>query len=740
MNGMKNWRDSRRWRTERRPPSLGRVNDSDQVNTPSPRRAAWPTGSSELAALVRHHDWSATPLGPIEQWPQSLRSVVQLVLESPLAMIVLWGDELIQIYNDGYRIVMAAKHPTGLGQPTRQCWPEVWRFNAPIYEAVFRGERRSFTDQRLRIERNGVPEDAWFDLTFSPVRDESSAIAGLLVTVVETTTKVLAQVRQSFRLNLERRLRPLRDSAAILSAASEELGRHLGANQVAYADIDEAGDLASVEREWNDGSLPSVAGRHRLQAFGTAFMEQLKRGETIVVSDVRADGRISSDETLAAFGRRSVGAFLDVPLVKNGRLVAILAVRHGIPRTWLAADVGLAEDVAESTWATVERARAEEALRAADARKDEFLAVLGHELRNPLGPLSTGLELLHTSDQRELVSTVSAMMQRQLSHLVRLVDDLLDLSRISRGTISLQRASLDLNGVVDEAVEFSKPQIAERGHELLVHHSEAPLRVDGDFQRLTQVLVNLVTNAAKYMEPGGRIWLSIAARDGEGIVRVRDAGYGIPPERLESVFDMFSQIPEHRAKIGGGGLGIGLALCRKIAALHGGALDASSEGFGRGSEFVLRLPLGTSAKEPEPAPRPAPPASPARRVLVVDDNVDAARALCMLLEVRGHDARLAYSAESALETAQRHMPDVVLLDIGLPGMDGYEVARRIRALPNGDDVLLVAVTGWGQEEDRLRSRQAGFDEHLTKPVDSEQLLMLIGRGRKKGSEPFSARY
>lgn len=605
-----------------------------------------------------------------------------------------------------------------------------WRFNAPIYEAVFRGESRSFTDQRLRIERNGIPEDAWFDLTFSPVRDESSAIAGVLVTVVETTTKVLAQERQGFRLNLERRLRPLRDSAAILSAASEELGRHLDANQVAYADIDETGDFANIERDWNDGSMPSIAGRHRLHAFGTAFIEELKRGETIVVSDVRADPRICSAETLAEFGRRSVGAFLDVPLVKNRRLVAVLAVHQRVPRTWLAADVGLAEDVAESTWATVERARAEEALRAADARKDEFLAVLGHELRNPLGPLSTGLELLQTSgDQRELVSTVSGMMQRQLSHLVRLVDDLLDLSRISRGTISLRRASLDLNGVAEEAVEFSKPQIAERRHELLVHLSEAPLPINGDFQRLTQVVVNLVTNAARYMAPGGRIWLSVEARGGEAIVRVRDAGYGIPPERLESVFDMFSQIPEHRARIGGGGLGIGLALCRKIAALHGGALDASSEGLDRGSEFVLRLPLGTSAKESEPAPQAASPVSPARRVLVVDDNVDAARALCMMLEVRGHDARVAHSADSALEAVQRHMPDAVLLDIGLPGMDGYEVARRIRALPNGDTVLLVAVTGWGQEEDRLRSRQAGFDEHLTKPVDSEQLLMLIGRGR-----------
>jgi len=375
-----------------------------------------------------------------------------------------------------------------------------------------------------------------------------------------------------------------------------------------------------------------------------------------------------------------------------------------------------------------ERKRAEEALRDADRRKDEFLAVLGHELRNPLAPLRSGVELLELArDRPELLEGIRVMMARQLGHLVHLVDDLLDLSRITRGDIQLQQATLDLHTVVTAAVELAKPFIVERGHRLTVDAPADTVHVFGDFERLTQVISNLLSNAAKYTSPGGAIALRVQSSDGNALVRVRDTGFGIPVERLDDIFEMFTQVPEHRAHMGGGGLGIGLALSRRLAELHGGTLEAASNGLGSGSEFTLRLPLAEVAtQEPAQTARAAGPRPSSRRVLVVDDNVDAADSLRLVLDLQGHETEVAYDPLSALTAVERFGPDCVLLDIGLPGIDGYETARRIRALPGGDRTRLIAVTGWGQQEDKQRASAAGFDAHLTKPVDFSAVAELLG--------------
>jgi PAS domain S-box-containing protein len=374
-----------------------------------------------------------------------------------------------------------------------------------------------------------------------------------------------------------------------------------------------------------------------------------------------------------------------------------------------------------------ERKRTEEALREADRRKDEFLAVLGHELRNPLAPLRSGVELLERAkDKPELIEGVRVMMQRQLGHLVHLVDDLLDLSRITRGQVQLQQTLVDLRTIVAAAAELTRPLIVERAHELTVHTPEEPIHALGDFERLTQIVGNLLSNAAKYTPPGGSIEVRARRGDGQASVTVRDTGFGIPPERLESVFEMFTQVPEHRAHIGGGGLGIGLALSRRLAALHGGTLEAASEGLGKGSEFSLRLPLAEAPAVHPPTPASAARGAPqARRVLVVDDNADAADMLRLVLDLQGHTTEVAYDPLSALRTVEQFGPDCVLLDIGLPGIDGYETARRIRALPGGERLQLIAVTGWGQHEDKERARAAGFDAHLTKPVDSAAVEALL---------------
>jgi PAS domain S-box-containing protein len=376
--------------------------------------------------------------------------------------------------------------------------------------------------------------------------------------------------------------------------------------------------------------------------------------------------------------------------------------------------------------------RVEEALKEADRRKDEFLAMLAHELRNPLAPVSNALQILKLPGvDPAAAERARGMMERQVEHLVRLVDDLLDLSRIMRGKIELRRGPVELSAVVARAVETAQPVVEAEGHRLAVALPAAPLWLDGDLVRLAQVVGNLINNAAKYTERGGKIRVTAAREGNEAVLRVRDTGIGIAPDLLPRIFDMFVQA-ERRTRDARGGLGIGLTLVRRLVEMHGGSVVAHSEGPGTGSEFVVRLPL-----LPRPAGGQTVPqavgrrdgAAPApRRILVVDDSADAADSLAMMLRLDGHDVRVAHDGPRSLELAAADPPDVALLDIGMPGMDGYELARRFRADPALRDVLLVAVTGWGQEEDRRRTKEAGFDHHLVKPVETGVLETLLAAG------------
>jgi signal transduction histidine kinase len=366
-------------------------------------------------------------------------------------------------------------------------------------------------------------------------------------------------------------------------------------------------------------------------------------------------------------------------------------------------------------------------LREADHRKDEFLAMLAHELRNPLAPLSNALHIVRQRgpERRAVVRQAWDLMDRQVAHLVRLVDDLLDVSRITRGKVELRKQAVDLAEAATRAVESARPLIDARRHRLIYEGPAAPVRVQADPVRLTQVIGNLLNNAAKYTDEGGRISLTIGREQADAVVRVRDTGVGISAEMLHRVFDLFTQADRtlDRAQ---GGLGIGLTLVRSLVELHGGSVQALSGGLGAGSEFVVRLPALTAEEESggPASPEMAAPVTP-RRVLVVDDNVDNAESLALLLRLGGHEARTAQTGPGAIAAASEFRPEVVLLDIGLPGMDGYEVARRLREGTGGKTLLLVAQTGYGQEDDRCRSRQAGFDAHLVKPIDPGTLLTLL---------------
>jgi PAS domain S-box-containing protein len=381
-----------------------------------------------------------------------------------------------------------------------------------------------------------------------------------------------------------------------------------------------------------------------------------------------------------------------------------------------------------------ERKRAEEALRDSDRRKDEFLAMLAHELRNPLAPIRNALHLMkHANGAGSDLEAEREMVERQVLHMTRLVDDLLDVSRISRGKIELRKEPIELAAAVERTIGAIRPLIEEYHHELIVSLPPEPIRLEADPTRLEQVLWNLLNNAAKYTDPGGRIELIVEIEGEMVALRVRDNGIGITPEMLPQIFDLFVQV-ERRLDRSQGGLGIGLSLVRNLVEMHGGSVTALSAGLGRGSEFVIRLPRldvagrrgAPAAAPPTPADSPLPEQSHGFRILVVDDNEDSANSLAKLLRrVLGQNVEVAYDGASALERARIFHPDLVFLDIGLPGMDGYEVARRLRESPENRTPVLVALTGWGQEEDRRRSREAGFDRHLVKPIDPDMLGGLL---------------
>jgi signal transduction histidine kinase/CheY-like chemotaxis protein len=379
-----------------------------------------------------------------------------------------------------------------------------------------------------------------------------------------------------------------------------------------------------------------------------------------------------------------------------------------------------------------ERQRAEAALREADRAKDEFLAMLGHELRNPLGTLGSSLQLIKTPDaDAATVSGAWDVMHRQVQHMARLVDDLLDVARVTQTQIDLRRDILDLKAIVRRAIDAFEPTVAARAQTLtLSMKDDEPLYVEADPTRMEQVFGNLLNNASKFSSEKGRVWVSVEADSADSvIVRVRDDGIGIAPEMLPRVFDLFAQADRSPARARGG-LGIGLTIVQRIVQLHGGRVEARSAGLDQGSEFLvhlprIRVPVPRTTDDRLASPPSAGHDTVRRRVLVVEDNPDGAETLARLLQVYGHDVRTAVDGATALEAAVAFRPEIVLLDIGLPGMSGHEVAAQLRRIPGIASALLVAVTGYGQAEDRDRSRQAGFDAHWTKPVDHDALLRLI---------------
>jgi signal transduction histidine kinase/CheY-like chemotaxis protein len=516
----------------------------------------------------------------------------------------------------------------------------------------------------------------------------------------------------------------------------------------------EAGEPISTDAAWTCGGQPfhqdTPTETVRLASltckinFPSVLTEAIQRvlvgGKRELIGDRSLEGQpqvslppTNGSLTSSLFSLRSA---VVLPLRGRGKVLGALTLALGPSgRQFGLTELALAEDLTGRAAVALDNARLYQDLQEADRRKNEFLSMLAHELRNPLAPIRNAIHILRLrsgeSSERKWAQDV---IDRQVHHMVRLVDDLLDVSRITSGKIRLQFEPVEVSALVGRAVETSRPLIDSRCHQLLVHVPPGPLQVNGDPTRLSQVLSNLLNNAAKYTPEGGKIWLTVEREEGphpgqpgEVVLRVRDSGVGIPPAMLGRVFDLFTQV-DRTLDRSEGGLGIGLTLVRQLVEMHGGKVQATSPGPNEGSEFVVRLPLWVASGpgRRETGHDTGATSSPAiqKRILVVDDNRDSADSLALLLRLGGHEVEMAHDGSSALALAQAFRPEVILLDIGLPGMSGYEVARKLREVDQPRP-LLIALTGYGQEEDQRRSLEAGFDYHLVKPVEMAKLLSLV---------------
>ncbi|KAB7727318.1 PAS domain S-box protein [Rudanella paleaurantiibacter] len=812
-------------------------------------------GGGEMGALMRAFPWSDTSVGPPSAWPQPLRTMLGTLFSCKLPMLLWWGDDLVQFYNDAFRQVLADSglHPGVLGQQAMHCWSDKWPTIKPLIDQVRNtGEGTCSENETIPVTRNGQPQNMYWAFNYCAVPDETGRVAGVLAVGHEATRSVptgrvlearsrqfeelisqapvamaLLHRSQVGRARVERALRRQKDRTRIAVEAANmgtwewnlltdevywneqhfvlfgltphsqpilpkvffgHIHPHdtdLIRNQLEVAIREKSVyDAEFRALRTDDGAVRWMSGYGRVTAeengqatrmSGVMFditdrkhaQEALRAGEErlrIVLESI-ADHAIITTDTHNLITGWNLGAWhmfqytAEEALGQSGAITFTPEDRaDGVPEAEMttarqqgrAADeryhirrdgsrlyvsgvlsplfdadgqlVGYVKIARDLT----DRQRMEQTLRENDERKDEFLAMLAHELRNPLAPIRNMLLVLSmTEGDHETLRSGIAMMSRQVSHLTRLIDDLLDLSRISQGKIELRHQLVDLTTLVGQAVDATRP-LYDSGRRLLrATLPPSSLYVNGDATRLTQIVVNLLTNGARYTPEGGQVWLTLTQNGHEAQLRVADNGIGLAPEHLTAIFDLFVQVDTSLAR-SQGGLGLGLTLVKKLVELHGGRVEAHSQGLGQGSEFIISLPLHhASLKNMNPFHELSLPEGAGRQILVVDDNRDAADTLSMLLKILKNEVYTRYSGIEAVEALQTLRPQLVLLDIGMPDLDGYETCRLIRQLPIGPELTLVALTGYGQAEDRQRSREAGFDDHLVKPVDMAQLGQLL---------------
>ena len=775
-------------------------------------------GQGEVAALFRTHDWAASPLGLPETWPQALRTVVGLMLNSKFPMFTAWGPELGFIYNDAYIDVLGQKHPAALGQPFRELWSELWDDVSPIVDKALAGEPSYFEDLPLTMLRKGFKEQTWFTFSYSPVYDDTGKVAGIYCACTETTQQILAE---RYRHEENERLKGFFQQAPGIIAVTRHANHTFEIANDAYYQL--VGHRELIGRPVRE-ALPEVEGQGFLELLNQVFRSgEPYRGRAVPVRlnrqhDDELEQRYVNfiyqpirDLTGKVSGIFIEGSDVTEAVLANQALreseQRLRQLANTIPHlAWMAQPDGSVhwfndrfyeytgttlEQVEGWQWQRVyhpdrdddaddyrtliakgepfemtdrllsstgtyrtfftkvaplynsagkivqwfgtntdihEIENAQEELRAANRRKDEFLAMLAHELRNPLAPISTAAELLKlTNLDPDRVRATSSIISRQVAHMTDLVDDLLDVSRVTRGLVTLHETPVNINSVVVDAVEQVRHIANMKHQQLSITHTDDPVMVNGDRTRLIQIFSNILNNATRYTQDHGEIALRVSALPDQVSVSIRDNGIGIDPELLPHIFELFTQA-ERSPDRALGGLGLGLALVKSLVDLHRGMVSVRSEGANKGSEFTISLPR--LAMETEISADDSHSGADSVKgdnvsVLVVDDNVDAAQTLCMLLETRGYHSYTEYTAQDALQKVRQLKPDIFILDIGLPDMDGFELARRLKDIPETTDSTFIALTGYGQDRDREQSKAAGFSHHLVKPVDIQRLLSVL---------------
>ena len=665
-------------------------------------------------------------LRSVETEKQRLADVFQ---QSPSFMCVLSGPEhVVERVNDQY--LRLIDHRDVLGQAIRTAFPEIvdQGFVALLDHVYRTGETYVGKDVPIRFrspDQRGGAEHI-LDIVYQALRGVDGTITGIFVQGIDLTERKRAEAAQ--RHEADRRSLLLSVAKTILEAPA------------ANADLFEL--VFGMIKAPLDADLSF-----------TYELRPDKRLHLVVASGVRDDGLLSAKRLamapalcsmVAATGQPRSAAdplaeFEELPgvralschplLSRDGRVLGTFSVASTTRSAFSSGEIEFLQTVSHFLSLAWDRHKAEEELRKQERRKDEFLATLAHELRNPLAPIRTGLDLLNRAASIEATLKTRQIMERQVRHMVRLIDDLLEVSRITTGKIQLRKEHFDARVALTAALETGRPLIDEGRHKLYTSISNEPLLIDADPTRIAQVIGNLLINSAKYTPAGGRIELTAEKEGAEVVICVHDNGAGLTAESLHDVFELFSQVGStlDRAQAG---LGIGLALVKRLVEMHDGSVSGHSAGLGKGASFSVRLPLLAASQDADRSSTSvdAPcAATNVLRVLVVDDNKDAAETLCMLLELAGHVVHCAHSGPDALTACDAFVPDFVFLDIGLPGMNGYEVAHSLRANPRHRKVTLVALTGWGTEEDRNRARSAGFDHHLTKPFDLEKMEGLLTR-------------
>lgn len=663
----------------------------------------------ELRYLLRMHDWGANPLGHPDTWPAPLTTAVSMMLDSALPMWICWGPSLSMLYNDAYAEILETKHPDALGKPYAEVWHEIWEYLDPLVRAALDGRPTFQENAELLLHRKGLPEQTWFTYSMSPLRDEAHRIAGLFGTAIETTGHITAERRQAAESERLYRLfeqapgfmAVLRGPDHVYELVNNAMVRLIGHRRYVGLPVREA--------------VPELEGQGYFELLDRVY----QTGETYVGHGLAA----KYHRNAAGEPEERFRDFVYQPIIQDdGKISGIFVEGHDVTHQHLneialkKLNSRLAEQVQK--------------LDEADRRKDEFLAMLAHELRNPLAPISAAAELLSLPGlDKARIRQSSEIIRRQIGHITSLLEDLMDVSRVTRGLVSMEKSVLDVRTVVAVAVEQVRPSMEERKHHLEIHLSPEPAFIRGDHKRLVQLLTNLLGNAAKYTQNGGHIALHMEVTDSEVCLRLSDNGIGMSPAMLTHAFDLFAQA-ERTADRSQGGLGIGLSLVKSLTERHGGTVTAASSGIGKGTTFTVRLPRTASPADEPIAPGNASPADAgdtALKIMIVDDNIDVARIMAMYLESVGHHIVVENDSHKALAIAAKEVPDVCLLDIGLPGMDGHVLVQRLRAIEALSGTVFVAVTGYGQPQDRAKALNGGFDHFFVKPINTRDLLAVLAK-------------